>query len=867
MDQNFHQSNNGDISPNDHKKQEEKSIKKAPPSFKEESDVTLDGYNFPTTKADQKKEKLLPSKESKTYESTAKANAENNHSLESLGFRSDFLGKDILLSVSGSKDYEEISPNVNGKNKPKKGVKSDLDYFLDENSKKSIFTLQSKPTSEAGSILSEDNLPKRDVKPIIIHEKESLSGPNVMNDANSFPVADNPFLQLKQQFQRGDSENTSNGSTNRVFSSAGTIIVDVADGEIEEVFRNSSPRKSPTSRASRTPLSTIPVGNDEEEDGEGEDGEDTKRSEDDSTPGPLQEKTIFGQPPQLQIPAMSSTSMPLSSLRSSSNDERYQIKQMRKYAKQLEKQDDNQAAEVLYQRALEMDPTDIMTLQLFAIFLHQKKGELSRAEAFFNRALQICMPDIQLKLSTPKKRRMLMQQSYRQLFHRALTTASCDLDDPSQDQNKLPTIISPNTAIKKNEARVEKIMTNMPERAENLNKRHSFPPLSTNTTMSVGFRLNDVIYLLLSFANFMLKSKGDIESSFLLLEKAVLLAPTQAITLANYAHFLSEHHEEAESGSFNEGNLILTEEELASHQNQEESNDPRHPHPPTTTPPPKRKKNKSNNRNAPSTTTMVINERFEKIDEMFRQALKYQPGNTIHMMWYGKFLKKYSKIGPAELMYKSAMECSKGNPKLEPTTICNYATFLLKKRKNYAKAEELFIDGLERFPNHKGLRKNFGQLIKILEEKNAREERRKWREAEKLAAVEREQKRKDEKNRSKDENDEGSSEESEEDEDESEEDDDDEDEEEEEEEEEAPPRRSTNKNRALSPPARKSSYSEQRLMVLPSSPDRQHRGSRRAQRVRESLVNKLPENLDQNNVELKADYILKMMKEQKSFSK
>ncbi len=56
-------------------------------------------------------------------------------------------------------------------------------------------------------------------------------------------------------------------------------------------------------------------------------------------------------------------------------------------------------------------------------------------------------------------------------------------------------------------------------------------------------------------------------------------------------------------------------------------------------------------------------------------------------------------------------------------------------------------------------------------------------------------------------------------------------------------------------------------MVLPSSPDRQHRGSRRAQRVRESLVNKLPENLDQNNVELKADYILKMMREQKSFSK
>ena len=39
-----------------------------------------------------------------------------------------------------------------------------------------------------------------------------------------------------------------------------------------------------------------------------------------------------------------------------------------------------------------MDPLDIKTVNKFAVFLHKKRGELARAEAFFLRGMQVCMP-------------------------------------------------------------------------------------------------------------------------------------------------------------------------------------------------------------------------------------------------------------------------------------------------------------------------------------------------------------------------------------------------------------------------------------------------------------------------------------------
>jgi hypothetical protein len=47
----------------------------------------------------------------------------------------------------------------------------------------------------------------------------------------------------------------------------------------------------------------------------------------------------------------------------------------------------------MYTRALELDPMNIHTLGKYAVFLRHKRGELVRAESFFIRALQICLPN------------------------------------------------------------------------------------------------------------------------------------------------------------------------------------------------------------------------------------------------------------------------------------------------------------------------------------------------------------------------------------------------------------------------------------------------------------------------------------------
>lgn len=51
-------------------------------------------------------------------------------------------------------------------------------------------------------------------------------------------------------------------------------------------------------------------------------------------------------------------------------------------------------------------------------------------------------------------------------------------------------------------------------------------------------------------------------------------------------------------------------------------------------------------------------------------------------------------------MYKVAYSKARENPKLEPTAICNYATFLFKVRKNPEAAQVMFADGINRYWLH-----------------------------------------------------------------------------------------------------------------------------------------------------------------------
>lgn len=81
---------------------------------------------------------------------------------------------------------------------------------------------------------------------------------------------------------------------------------------------------------------------------------------------------------------------------------------------------------------------------------------------------------------------------------------------------------------------------------------------------------------------------------------------------------------------------------------------------------------------------------------MFQRALSLDPSNVTTIMWYAKLLKKLNRLGQAELMYKVAVERSAGQERVEPTAICNYATFIFKQRKDPVKAQALFAEGLER---------------------------------------------------------------------------------------------------------------------------------------------------------------------------
>jgi tetratricopeptide (TPR) repeat protein len=102
-------------------------------------------------------------------------------------------------------------------------------------------------------------------------------------------------------------------------------------------------------------------------------------------------------------------------------------------------------------------------------------------------------------------------------------------------------------------------------------------------------------------------------------------------------------------------------------------------------------------------------------------ALKVNPSNALHTLWYAKLLRKKGKIPQAEVMYQVAIKNSSktsvseytiSNNSVEASAICNYATFIYKQKKNPQKALNLFENGLKKFMTHKGLIKNYLHLLK-----------------------------------------------------------------------------------------------------------------------------------------------------------
>eukprot|EP01038_Epipyxis_sp_PR26KG_P011741 gene11741-15711_t len=178
--------------------------------------------------------------------------------------------------------------------------------------------------------------------------------------------------------------------------------------------------------------------------------------------------------------------------------------------------DDFQAAEILHERALELDPTNIKTLQGFAIFLHHKKGELARAEAFFNRALQICLPDFII----------------------------CS-------QSNSPQAANSNLFKESNADYNERELKEDAEKENNSNKNNNLG-LSIKSNISEpsgqGFKVRHIILLLKSYAKFLTIAKGDVDNAIKIYRKAIEIEPNNAMMLATFAHFLTlEGH-----GSMNE---------------------------------------------------------------------------------------------------------------------------------------------------------------------------------------------------------------------------------------------------------------------------------------------------------------------------
>lgn len=288
-----------------------------------------------------------------------------------------------------------------------------------------------------------------------------------------------------------------------------------------------------------------------------------------------------------------------------------QLIALRQEAINLEKQHDFDGVEEVYLKALNLRPFDLRTLDTFATFLHRKKGELGRAEAFYRRAIQLYLPSMIHDITSPSKQ----------------TTQSFDWD---QILNSSP---------------LKPIPKHNPENGD------SALPIKRLTS------------ILLHYASFLRRAKGDLSLAEIVLKKAAEMSPTDSVVLGNCAHFLAEEAY---------GNRDNLESKASQHYHQEASS-------------------------------------------MFVRAMKADPSNINNMLWYAKFLHKSNQINQAEVMYRAALQKSKCEGKIGATVLCNYAIFLYRHKKDPEQAARLFCEGIEKFPNHKGIQKNYKAMKKDLE--------------------------------------------------------------------------------------------------------------------------------------------------------
>ena len=170
-----------------------------------------------------------------------------------------------------------------------------------------------------------------------------------------------------------------------------------------------------------------------------------------------------------------------------------QLNALRRHARVLEKLNDLAQADKMYRRCLEIDPMDVKSLQSYAIFLHQKRGDMSLAQGFFTRAIQVCLPgflnqDGQIK------------------------------SESNGGQDLSPTKIA----------------------ALNVKAPSQLPQGRLPEGGGDGLRIQHVARLLVKYGDFEARAKGDSSNAIRAYRKAIELHPSNTEALTTLAHFLSE---------------------------------------------------------------------------------------------------------------------------------------------------------------------------------------------------------------------------------------------------------------------------------------------------------------------------------------
>ena len=325
-----------------------------------------------------------------------------------------------------------------------------------------------------------------------------------------------------------------------------------------------------------------------------------------------------------------------------------QVKSLRMRAVELEQAGQYDSVEETLLKALELNPMDMRSLDSFATFLHRKRGELGRAEAFYRRAIQVCVPSLMDELTSPRSGHDDESGS---------GGGSQDKESKSSWQNILdhergvPGGASPPPPVRG-------------AKGKRKGKGHDAQEKEVeNSSISIGTtqltRVHIVTQVLLHYATFLRRAKGDIEVAVIVLRKAADISPTDAVVLGSCAHHLVEDH--------------------------------------------------------------MSPENIRDATDMFKRAFKNDPSNINNFLWYAKLLHKTGKLSEAELMFKVAMQKTQGEGKMGAAATCNYAMFLYKYRNKIESADTLFKEGLEKHPRHKGLLKSYKAMLRDMKSKKMKE--------------------------------------------------------------------------------------------------------------------------------------------------